>query len=105
MSVRQDLKQAFRGMRKAPTLTAIAVLSLALGIGGTTAIFTVVQQVLLKSFPYKDPDRIVSLRESNPSKEIDAMPVTPANAEDWIKRTQVFEEVGLSTSPPPFILT
>ena len=57
-TLRQDFKQAIRAMRRSPMLTTIAVLSLALGIGGTMASFTVVHQVLLKSFPYKDADKL-----------------------------------------------
>ncbi len=59
----QDLKYAFRGLMRAPGFTAATVLSLALGLGGSIAIFTVVDNLLLRPLPYRDPGALVMLWE------------------------------------------
>ena len=88
----QDLQYGFRMLLKHPGVTAIAVLTLALGIGANTAIFSVVNAVLLNPLPYKDPDRLVSLWENVPAHG--RWRVAPANYTDWKKQNTVFEDVS-----------
>src|ERR1700722_6616781 len=61
MELAQDIRYAFRSFRKTPVFTAVAVLSLALGIGANTAIFTLIDQLILRLLPIRDPQQIVLL--------------------------------------------
>src|SRR5690242_9136709 len=61
-----DLRYAFRGLRRSPLFAVIAVLCLALGIGATTAIYTLMDQILLRKLPVKDPERLVMIFQRGP---------------------------------------
>jgi putative ABC transport system permease protein len=94
----QDLRFAFRVLFKNKALTAVALLTLALGIGANTAIFSVVNAVLLNPLPYKQPDRLVALWSNVPGHG--RWRNSPANFFDWKKQNTVFEDVvsfGAST--------
>ncbi|HEX3877047.1 MAG TPA: ABC transporter permease, partial [Bryobacteraceae bacterium] len=91
-SLASDLKQAFRSFRKNPAFTATAVAALALGIGANTAIFSVVNTVLLKPLPYPDADRIVVLMNTSPTGSGQGASVPKFNI--WRQQTQALEDVS-----------
>ena len=88
----QDLQYGVRMLLKHRGVSVIAVLTLALGIGANTAIFSVVNAVLLNPLPYRDPDRLVSLWENVPGHG--RWRAAPANFFDWKKQNTVFEDVA-----------
>lgn len=89
----QDFRYGVRLLLKHRGFSAVAVLALALGIGANTAIFSVINSVLLKPLPYKEPERLVELRETNPPKHPD-VPVSAASFLDWQSQNTVFEQVA-----------
>jgi predicted permease len=92
----QDLRYGARQLARAPGFTAVAVLTLALGIGATTAIFSVVNGVLLQPLPYDQPDRLVMLREI--SREGNQMNVPEQNFLDWQAGARSYERMGFYNS-------
>jgi putative ABC transport system permease protein len=91
----QDLRFAARSFVHAPRFTVPAVLALALGIGATSAIFSVVRGVMLRPLPYSEPDRIVSIWETNISRNQTRGIVAPANFVAWRERQRSFEYLGM----------
>jgi putative ABC transport system permease protein len=88
------MKLSLRMLRRNPGFAFVAVLTLALGIGGTSAIFSVVNGVLLRPFPYRDPDRLVVVWERNMERGLPYMFASPPNYADWRAQNNVFEEMG-----------
>jgi putative ABC transport system permease protein len=93
----QDLRYGLRSFAKNPGFTAVAVIVLALGIGANTAIFSVVNGVLLRPLPYKDSGRLLSVRELSP-KGI-AIPVSPGNFLDWRRQAKSVELAAYQSVP------
>ncbi|HEX2191514.1 MAG TPA: ABC transporter permease [Longimicrobiaceae bacterium] len=96
--VRQDLRYALRTLGRSPGFTAVAVLTLALGIGANTAIFSVVNGVLLQPFPYPEADRIVTLWQHDRAAGVERDEVSAANLLDWRERSRSFS--GMAAIEP-----
>jgi putative ABC transport system permease protein len=97
----KDIRYGIRGLSKRPGFTTVAVLTLALGIGANSAIFSVLNAVLLRPLPYADPDRIVRIDETEGKG---GMGVSPPNLLDFQQQNQTFESVA-GYSGGSFILT
>jgi len=88
----QDLRYALRQWHRSPGFTAVAVITLALGIGATTAIFSVVYGVLLRPLPYDDPSQIVAIFEITPKGTWNR--IADPNFDDFRHQSRSFEEMA-----------
>jgi putative ABC transport system permease protein len=93
-SIFQDLRYGLRTLLKRPGSTLVALLTLALGIGVNTAIFSAVDSILLRPLPLKDPERLVSIWERGVRQGINQNEVAPANFFDLRNQSQAFESIG-----------
>lgn len=89
----RDLRYSVRMLIKSPGFTVVAILALTLGIGANTAIFSVVNSVLLRPLPYSDPGRLMQLWEVSARKGLSEMPASYPNFADWRDQNHVFEQV------------
>jgi putative ABC transport system permease protein len=90
-----DLRYALRLVAKSPAFAAIAILTMALGIGANTAIFSLVNGVLLRPLPYPSADRIVYFEGQNPKQGITDSNISVADFQDWTRQSQVFSHTAL----------
>src|SRR5215813_8785945 len=88
-----DLRYALRTLARAPGFAAITVLTLALGIGGNTAIFSLVRAVILKPLPFRDPAKLISVWDSY-RPQFDELGVSPPELEAWSSQSDLFSETG-----------
>src|SRR5687767_15911832 len=97
-----DLKAAFRSLRSSKTFTFVALAVLTLGIGASTAIFSVVDAVVLRGLPFDEHDRLVAVGERRPPgptpdpnrDPLGLNSVAPQNYTDWVAQQQVFESIA-----------
>jgi putative ABC transport system permease protein len=101
----KDLRYGFRSLLKRPGFTCILVITLALGIGANTAIFSVVNAVLLRPLPFQDPDRLVTLWERNPKQGYDQNPPAAGNYMDWRDQNRVFAQMAIYAPSKKFNLS
>lgn len=92
--ITQDIRYGLRMLVRAPSFTLVAVLTLALGIGATTSIFSVVHRVLIAPLPYADAERIVFIYEKAPNGQDDENLVSSGNYIDWRGRAKSFSAIG-----------
>src|SRR5262249_47576091 len=90
----QDVRYGLRMLVKKPTFTLVAVLTLALGVGANTAIFSIVNAVLLRSLPYPDPDRLVRIFFNEPGVGLRGVRFSKPELDDLLTRSGVFEDVS-----------
>src|SRR5258705_4394936 len=93
----QDLRYGARMLLKQPGFTSVAVVTLALGIGANTAIFSVINAVLLRPLPYHEPDRLVTIWEEMPQRGMYEIPVSFANLRDWVDQTKTVDQISAYT--------
>src|SRR5437879_8298259 len=90
----QDVRFGWRLLRRSPGFTIAAVLALALGVGATTAVFTLLDRVVLRPLPYPDPERLLMVWETNDAKRLSHERLSPVNFMDYRALSQVFDDAA-----------
>ena len=98
----QDLRYGFRALLRNPGFCGVAILALALGIGPNTAIFTMVNAVLLKPLPVPEPQRVVMIWGTMLKSGIDQLPVSAADYLDWKKQATSFDQMAAAFAIPEY---
>jgi predicted permease len=96
--IRADIRWALRRLRTSLGYAVVSVVTLGIGIGASTAIFSTVDGVLIESLPYRDASTLVQVWESSPARNIPTFGVAPGNLDDWRARASSFSEVAASRS-------
>jgi putative ABC transport system permease protein len=99
----QDVRYAFRSLRRAPSFALVSIATLALGIGAAATVWSVVHAVLLRPLPYRAPERLVRVTETNPAKGWDAQTASPANFLDWQVRNGSFSGMAAYSEGRAFL--
>src|ERR1044071_7666624 len=92
------MRHLIRRLVKSPMFTAVTLLTLAIGIGANTAVFSVVNGVLLKPLPYPRPDELISVMHSAPGLKIDELVLAPSNYFVYREEGRTFQDIGLWTN-------
>src|SRR5215216_2685395 len=95
----KDISYGIRTMIKKPGFTAVAVVALALGIGANSSIFSVVNAVLLRPLPFKNPDQLVIINETVRRETVETRPASYPDFIDWRNQNQSFEDIAAFDSP------
>src|SRR3954447_12039940 len=90
----QSIRLAFRSLFKTPGFTAVAIITVALAIGANTAVFSLVNALLIKPLPFKAPENLVLLFEKFSAQGLDQIPVSAPEYLDWEKQTKSYERIA-----------
>src|SRR5512135_2947841 len=101
-TVVQDIRYSFRFLKNNPLYSLVIVLTLAVGIGANSGIFSIVNAVLLRPLPFKEPERIVLVWESFPKLGFDQVPASAPNYFDWKEQNHSFEDLAAAFNMPEY---
>src|SRR5437016_8810564 len=90
----QDIRYALRTFRKTPGPVAVALVALTLGIGANTAIFSVINAILIRPLPYPDPDNLVLVWGNKIDKDMHKLRLAPPDDRDLVEQNQSFDQIG-----------